>query len=102
MAGKPTRVLHVEDGPDIRRVTRFALGAPGGFTVEIGATDAIQKPFARWHCQAGCRLSGSVAITGPADLQARLKVMGELHRVAMQRDAPDQSGDGKSAFCYID
>jgi len=35
MADKLTRVLYVEDEPDIQMVARLALEAVGGFTVEI-------------------------------------------------------------------
>jgi two-component system OmpR family response regulator len=35
MADKLTRILYVEDEPDIQMVARLALEALGGFTVEI-------------------------------------------------------------------
>ena len=45
MADKLTRVLYVEDEPDIQTVARLALEALGGFTVEICSSgdEALQK-----------------------------------------------------------
>jgi CheY-like chemotaxis protein len=45
MAEKLTRVLYVEDEPDIQMVARLALEALGGFTVEIcsSGNEALQR-----------------------------------------------------------
>ena len=45
MADKLTRVLYVEDEPDIQAVARLALEALGGFTVEICSSgdEALQR-----------------------------------------------------------
>lgn len=45
MAGKLTRILYVEDEPDIQMVARLALEALGGFTVEICSSgdEALQR-----------------------------------------------------------
>ena len=45
MADKLTRVLYVEDEPDIQMVARLALEALGGFTVEIcsSGNEALQR-----------------------------------------------------------
>ncbi|MDD2914787.1 MAG: response regulator [Gallionella sp.] len=45
MADKLTRILYVEDEPDIQTVARLALEALGGFTVEICSSggEALQR-----------------------------------------------------------
>jgi two-component system OmpR family response regulator len=45
MADKLTRILYVEDEPDIQMVARLALEALGGFTVEICSSgdEALQR-----------------------------------------------------------
>ena len=45
MADKLTRILYVEDEPDIQTVARIALEALGGFTVEICSSgdEALQR-----------------------------------------------------------
>jgi len=45
MADKLTRILYVEDEPDIQTVARLALETLGGFTVEICSTgsEALEK-----------------------------------------------------------
>lgn len=45
MADKLTRVLYVEDEPDIQMVSRLALETLGGFTVEIcsSGSEALEK-----------------------------------------------------------
>lgn len=49
MAEKLTRILYVEDEPDIRMVARLALETVGGFTVEVcsSGSEALAKigPF---------------------------------------------------------
>ena len=40
MTGKLTRILYVEDEPDIQMVARLALEAIGGYTVEICSSGA--------------------------------------------------------------
>lgn len=45
MADKLTRILYVEDEPDIQTVARLALETLGGFTVEIcsSGSEALEK-----------------------------------------------------------
>lgn len=45
MADKLTRVLYIEDEPDIQTVARLALETLGGFTVEIcsSGSEALEK-----------------------------------------------------------
>ncbi len=45
MAEKLTRILYVEDEPDIRMVARLALETVGGFTVEVcsSGSEALAK-----------------------------------------------------------
>jgi len=45
MADKLTRILYVEDEPDIRMVARLALETVGGFTVEVcsSGSEALAK-----------------------------------------------------------
>jgi CheY-like chemotaxis protein len=52
MAEKLTRILYVEDEPDIQVVARLALEAVGGFTVEVCSSgrEALEK-FAAFRPQ---------------------------------------------------
>jgi len=47
MADKLTRILYVEDEPDIQTVARLALETLGGFTVEICSSgdEALQRAY---------------------------------------------------------